>query len=837
MEKEAQGGEGPSGQQRMEENISNTEDKKSLSSSTDIRDNDTDRSAGQALSETGSELVKGVDEPPADWFEPLEEDCVDDDVQSCDLDMESLAGSERSGSVAGSEWNHTGSGTVGRGRKPPRRRVGDEDWEDWPILGEGWKRRVVLRRSGMSMGQIDTYYMSPKGERVRSKIELLKCIKNTIDLTHFDFKMGKFFDGEPPKRGPRKRRMGRSSPADCGFSSESSFQNESADAADRTYSPGPMFNLGQSAQSRVSSPSKQKDSTSSPAKSHDDPSLDLRTPSTTPNSQNGPSNGGFPSKPSDVPVRPKNDPAYIPPNAVLGICVRCRNSFTGVEGQTMCGKCSRACNASKDNRNIIFRKWLPCGFCRACQLTEDCGTCASCRNGKLNPDARRPVRCRKRKCLCPTLKRKSEDMPPATQYGSMLPRPERRLSERSETTSTVSKMSALQYSDSDEQSPFYDDDDDDDDDDEEERVVKKQRRSCGRCKGCVSKADCGICDFCIDKPKFGGSNKKRQKCRRRQCQREAMRHLLPDSGHTPVLTPQGWVVPGRPRPIYAYGRKKAHQSREKWDFDFSDNEGELERRIKGPAGMLHLDRDKISSSNYKGQLSLPLNTARSNKIAENGLQAKSSKILPVVGAEVGARRVVTEALFEEEPLRPRAEERTLQGYKEQEHTDEQEEDEAGPTITQIFSLGRSGTGVGGVELEPELLELLSSLRRAVLPVLWCPVLVEGPRLQLLQCSKLSAMADTAVYIEPNFRFHISVQGQPLLPTHRLYLVHPPRLSSAAQVAALLEDLERYAVCRGFEAELPTGPDPIIQERAATCEFLVLPDAKRCGRCKSGEQKQ
>uniref|UniRef100_A0AAR2L026 Methyl-CpG binding domain protein 1b n=1 Tax=Pygocentrus nattereri TaxID=42514 RepID=A0AAR2L026_PYGNA len=616
-----------------------------------------------------------------------------------------------------------------RGRKPPRRRVGDEDWEDWPILGEGWKRRVVLRRSGMSMGQIDTYYMSPKGERVRSKIELLKCIKNTIDLTHFDFKMGKFFDGEPPKRGPRKRRMGRSSPADCGFSSESSFQNESADAADRTYSPGPMFNLGQSAQSRVSSPSKQKDSTSSPAKSHDDPSLDLRTPSTTPNSQNGPSNGGFPSKPSDVPVRPKNDPAYIPPNAVLGICVRCRNSFTGVEGQTMCGKCSRACNASKDNRNIIFRKWLPCGFCRACQLTEDCGTCASCRNGKLNPDARRPVRCRKRKCLCPTLKRKSEDMPPATQYGSMLPRPERRLSERSETTSTVSKMSALQYSDSDEQSPFYDDDDDDDDDDEEERVVKKQRRSCGRCKGCVSKADCGICDFCIDKPKFGGSNKKRQKCRRRQCQREAM------------------------------------------------------------------------------------------------------------GAEVGARRVVTEALFEEEPLRPRAEERTLQGYKEQEHTDEQEEDEAGPTITQIFSLGRSGTGVGGVELEPELLELLSSLRRAVLPVLWCPVLVEGPRLQLLQCSKLSAMADTAVYIEPNFRFHISVQGQPLLPTHRLYLVHPPRLSSAAQVAALLEDLERYAVCRGFEAELPTGPDPIIQERAATCEFLVLPDAKRCGRCKSGEQKQ
>ena len=34
--------------------------------------------------------------------------------------------------------------------------------------------------------------------------------------------------------------------------------------------------------------------------------------------------------------------------------------------------------------------------------------------------------------------------------------------------------------------------------------------------------DCGTCDFCIDKPKFGGSNKKRQKCRLRQCQKQAM---------------------------------------------------------------------------------------------------------------------------------------------------------------------------------------------------------------------------------------------------------------------------------------------------------------------------
>lgn len=151
-------------------------------------------------------------------------------------------------------------------------------------------------------------------------------------------------------------------------------------------------------------------------------------------------------------------------------------------------------------------------------------------------------------------------------------------------------------------------------------------------------------------------------------------------------------------------------------------------------------------------------------------------------------------------------------------------------ITQVFSLSSSDSPDPGVDLVPELLELLSTLHCIVLPMLWCPLLVEGPRLQLIQCSKLSTMADTTVEIEPNFRFHITVQGQPLLPTHRLYLVHPPRLSSATQVAALLEDLERYAVCRGFETSTPKGPEPVIQERAATCDFLVLPDAKRCARC-------
>lgn len=155
-------------------------------------------------------------------------------------------------------------------------------------------------------------------------------------------------------------------------------------------------------------------------------------------------------------------------------------------------------------------------------------------------------------------------------------------------------------------------------------------------------------------------------------------------------------------------------------------------------------------------------------------------------------------------------------------------------ITQIFSLGSDNAA--GTDVDLELLELLASLHDATLPVLWCAVLAEGPRLQLLQCSKLSAMVDTMVQIEPSFRYHVSVQGQPLLPTHWLYHAHPARLTSVAQITTLLEDLEHYSVCRGFKSEPPFGSGPIVQVRAATCEFLVVPENQCCARCKSAQQK-
>jgi len=37
-------------------------------------------------------------------------------------------------------------------------------------------------------------------------------------------------------------------------------------------------------------------------------------------------------------------------------------------------------------------------------------------------------------------------------------------------------------------------------------------KRCLHCKGCNRLEDCGRCVFCLDKPKFGGPNKKRQSC-------------------------------------------------------------------------------------------------------------------------------------------------------------------------------------------------------------------------------------------------------------------------------------------------------------------------------------
>lgn len=46
--------------------------------------------------------------------------------------------------------------------------------------------------------------------------------------------------------------------------------------------------------------------------------------------------------------------------------------------------------------------------------------------------------------------------------------------------------------------------------------VKRRGRGCGNCTGCL-REDCGTCCYCLDKPKFGGPGKKKQRCALRVC--------------------------------------------------------------------------------------------------------------------------------------------------------------------------------------------------------------------------------------------------------------------------------------------------------------------------------
>lgn len=114
--------------------------------------------------------------------------------------------------------------------------------------------------------------------------------------------------------------MDHPSPADCGFSSESSFHNEAAEAYDRTYSPGPQYSLSHFAQLRLSPSSSQKDvpSVPSPGMSNENPSQALIIPPAAPTRQNASSNACFLSQSLNLPANLEDGPTYIPSNSCLG---------------------------------------------------------------------------------------------------------------------------------------------------------------------------------------------------------------------------------------------------------------------------------------------------------------------------------------------------------------------------------------------------------------------------------------------------------------------------------------------------------------------------------------
>ncbi|GLD62183.1 uncharacterized protein AKAME5_001393100, partial [Lates japonicus] len=360
--------------------------------SLDTKENPSSDPVEEAPREIKEEEEKATGgEPPVDWFEPLEDDDDAYSVDRNDAEEESLAGeSERSESVAGSEKAFK---KINQHHVPCRKRShADEGWEDWPVLGEGWKRREVVRRSGSSIGQKDVYYLGPQGNRVRSRVELTLVLDGQLDLTTFEYKTGKFYDGESPPvriRNRLKRKMQERS------SSESSFmeRGEGADTPDSHHRLTPNLGPKNVHSNQTSFSPDRKMGTPNQVSPSDDPPAEDKIKLPLPSS----------SKPLPLPSI----------NGEIGsedstlICARCGISFTGTwydkQRKRPCCPSCWAASKTKEHPMIRFRKWIPCGQCVGCHNTVNCGQCANCKHGLQSPESRKRI-CRKRKCICPIRK-------------------------------------------------------------------------------------------------------------------------------------------------------------------------------------------------------------------------------------------------------------------------------------------------------------------------------------------------------------------------------------------------------------------------------------------------
>ncbi|XP_056320039.1 methyl-CpG-binding domain protein 1a isoform X3 [Danio aesculapii] len=394
----------------------------------------------------------------------------------------------------------------------------------------------------------------------------------------------------------------------------------------------------------------------------------------------------------------------------------------------------------------------------------------------------------------------------------------------------------------------------DDDDDDYWRLKKRNRRMCQRCDACRRDADCGKCDFCMDKPKFGGSNTKRQKCRLRQCKFQSKLQFRNGMNGVPTLPPiRKMIKSNKILKIKKRGRppKKKFKNdpweEEEDDYEASDNdEDDQELRSSEMNGT----QDSVILDNERSVMASNEMYSNTSGLSSQGLYYNVSG-MPVSSHLIGSAPLCNSgavAMGEVIGSVPMADEMSQNGFlqiemvrvgsspshyrEEQQNTQHvhmaDAQQEQTPVITQIFSLAGPETES---DRDPGLIELFTSLGQSVLPAHWVCVIAKGPVLQLLQCSKLSTMADTVVQIEKGFFYQVTVQNQPLLLMHSLYSRHPTCLEKVEHVVSLLLDLEALGVCQGYQNLQMCLPwEPKMCVRAALCDLLIPKDEEHCGKC-------
>ncbi|XP_017574933.1 methyl-CpG-binding domain protein 1a isoform X1 [Pygocentrus nattereri] len=849
------------------------------------------------------ELEDAEDDPPPDWLEPLEEDYVEDGKEGMESEKSTQTRAKRGG------WR--------KGRR--RKVVLDDGWLDCPDLGKGWKQKVIFLRTGPAVGRKIMHYMSPKGFRVRSKKELNRRVK--VDLTHFDFNQGIFVDGVITTK------RGRSTRSSLSSSKANTLNHNIIHTPDKlTRTPQKPHLTPNTLAASVVTPSPSNEPYNSPPQltqvSPVGPQAQL--PSLSPSLRLGdlspqilshfttPEKGKAallahswlktplaPLSPTETPERDlfthpsalTSSPGFQMPldssrvlnggNQENGLslsgCANCGCKYPGIgSGEELCPKCTS--KKRQRSPHIIFKK-----------VGQDKWVV-----GKTKPEG--------------FLKKKISPLG-KKHYASSLTA--KRLEKE--------KMEEIKKQDSE-------DDDGADDDDQDFEPKKRKRRMCGQCKACLRDQDCGKCDFCMDKPKYGGKNKKRQKCRYRQCQFHSRlktwrimkfkkRFSLVDEGEDKKADEKADELEVRK---HGTPRRKQKMKRRSWDNDFTDNEDDDDddddvddnededqrprrkgRRGKGKKRRYSLKREEDEEGDEMGGPEIEedglddpeeaqfvlcddgnnvfyeeLYPNSYSPSAQNGTvdssgqpgmvessQSSQDWVCTVAGFPEGSQVLGSVKLssngtvqFSNVPDKPahlqvsnilssneqlsEALNRSWLDLIQVETTMPQvipapqfapEPPDDLPSITQIYSL--ADIKENGPTEDPGLLELLSSLRRTVLPAHWVGVMAKGPLLQLFQCSKLSPMADTVLQIETDFYYQINVQNQPLLLTHPIYERHPQRLTSVSLVVALLLDLERLAVCQGYQSfEAGSRQGPLLCARAALCQLLIPQDDECCERC-------
>ncbi|XP_032510009.1 methyl-CpG-binding domain protein 1 isoform X1 [Phocoena sinus] len=417
-----------------------------------------------------------------------------------------------------------------------------EDWLDCPALGPGWKRREVFRKSGATCGRSDTYYQSPTGDRIRSKVELTRYLGPACDLTLFDFKQGILCYPAPKAHSlaiPSRKRKKPSKPAKAQKRqvgpSKSEVRKEAprdetkADAGTVPTSlpaPGCCENCGIS----FSGDGTRRQRLKTLCK-------DCRAQRIAFNREQRMFKRVGCGECAACQVTEDCGACstcllQLPHDVASGLFCKCerRRCLRIVERVSRAGGVGLRLTCTPDRHSpgpMRHTSGPPqsrgCGVCRGCQTREDCGRCRVCLRPP-RPGLRRQWRCVQRRCLrgkhgrrrggCDS-KVAPRRRPPRTQPLPALPpsqppeSPE--LHPRALAPSPPAEF--IYYCvDEDELQPY---------------TNRRQNRKCGACAACLRRMDCGHCDFCCDKPKFGGSNQKRQKCRWRQCLQFAMKRLLP----------------------------------------------------------------------------------------------------------------------------------------------------------------------------------------------------------------------------------------------------------------------------------------------------------------------